>query len=135
VTPQLDLMGALPTARSVQRLKSVSPVHYTTPMVPLRVLGWLLWTATVVGQAQNAPPLNDAYDDALQLRTLIKDGSVVPNWQDDHRFWFEDVTVAGAAFIVDPVANTKAPYLRPRSSGPTAASSPGIESPDGKTLV
>src|SRR6266446_585680 len=98
-------------------------------MIVLRLIGGVLSAAALMAQIQNAPPSDSAYNDALQLRTLVKGGSVVPNWLDDHRFWFEDVTVAGPnAFLVDPAANTKAPYKLPESSRPVAAPSPGINS-------
>jgi hypothetical protein len=120
-----------------RRLKSASHVNYTTTcMVTLRLIGGLLSAAALVAQAQNAPQINQAYYDALQLRTLIKGGSVVPNWLDDHRFWFEDVAVAGPnTFIVDPTANTKAPYMPPGSSRPVTVPAPGIDSPDGRTIA
>ena len=105
-------------------------------MVTLRLIGGVLSAAILMAQVQNAPPFNAAYNDASQLRTLVKGGSVVPNWLDDHRFWFEDVTVAGSnAFLVDPAANTKTLYKPPGSSRPIASPSPGINSPDGSTLA
>lgn len=105
-------------------------------MVTLRLIGGLLSAATLVAQVQNARQSNLGYNDALQLRTLVKGGSVVPNWLDDQRFWFEDVAVAGPnAFIVDAAANTKAPYKPPGSSRPVAVGSPGSGSPDGTTLA
>ena len=75
-----------------------------------------------MAQVQNAPQFNPAYNDALQLRTLVKGGSVVPNWLDDHRFCFEDVTVAGPnAFIVDPAATAakmeECQWLKPELVG------------------
>src|SRR5260370_18913452 len=101
-------------------------------MMSLRLIGRLLSAAALVAQVQNAPQFSSAYNDALQLRTLIKGGSVVPNWLDDHGFWFEDLAVAGPnAFIVDPAANTKAADKPPGLSRPVAAPSPGIDSPDG----
>ena len=103
-------------------------------MVTLRLIGGLLSAATLVAQVQNARQSSPAFNDALQLRTLVKGGSVVPNWLDDQRFWFEDEAVAGPnTFIVDAAANTKAPYKPSGSSRPAAVGSPGIGSPDGST--
>jgi dipeptidyl aminopeptidase/acylaminoacyl peptidase len=102
-------------------------------MVTLRLIGIVLSAAVVLAQVPTTSPFSQAYGDALQLRTLVKGGSVVPNWLDDHRFWFEDVTVARPnVFLVDPAANTKTPYTVPESSRAIASRSPGINSTDAK---
>src|SRR3954470_24891494 len=110
-------------------------------MVVLRLFGAILSATTLCAQEPTAPvrttlPFNAAYDDALQLRTLVKGGTVVPNWLDDHRFWFEDAAVEGPnTFLVDAATNTKVPYRVPGPSHPNGSPSHGISSPDGRTAA
>jgi dipeptidyl aminopeptidase/acylaminoacyl peptidase len=105
-------------------------------MVTGRLIAWFLLAATLLAQLPTGPPFNAAYNDALHLRSVVKGGTVVPNWLDDHRFYFEDDAVAGQkTFLVDTAANTKVLYKIPASSRPITPPPPGINSPDGTTLA
>jgi hypothetical protein len=106
----LDLIWSIvPTARSCPSSEECisRALHYPygAPASAWR----LLWTAALIAQAQNVPQSNPGYDDALQLRTLIKGGIVVPNWLDDHRFWFEDLQSQARPSSLTPSAILRLP--------------------------